>query len=149
MKITLFSPLVLKAMCDHERWIGSDRDPKRLEGACSRGTSSRRCCDADKRLFLVGTPLADRCDGDSHGTTDGNVQLGVGETLATTLKDQRRVTFTRTRDGDYITAIEVKLDSENWDTDATKLQITFIDTTVPIPDSLVYPDNDTAHATLC
>ena len=77
------------------------------------------------------------------GTTDGNVQLDVGETIATTLKDQRRVTFTRTRDGDYITAIEVKLDSENWDTNGTELQITFIDTTVPIPDRLVYPDNDT------
>ena len=83
-------------------------------------------------------------DGEPTGTTDGSVQLAVGETLATTLKDQRRVTFTRTRDGDYITAIEVKLDSENWDTNETKLQITFIDTTVPIPDRLVYPDNDTA-----
>ena len=81
----------------------------------------------------------------ADGTTDGPVQLAVGGTLATTLKDQRRVTFTRTRDGDYITAIEVKLDSENWDTnETTELQITFIDTTVPIPDSLVYPDNDTA-----
>ena len=88
------------------------------------------------RLFLVGTPLA------TGGSTDndGPVQLAVGGTLATTLKDQRRVTFTRTRDGDYITAIEVKLDSENWDTDATELQITFIDTTVPIPDRLKFID---------
>ena len=98
---------------------------------------------ADNRLFLVGTPLAANAT-EGNGTADGSVQLAVGETLATTLKDQRRVTFTRTRDGDYITAIEVKLDSENWDTNGTGLQITFIDTTVPIPDSLVYPDNDTA-----
>ena len=103
----------------------------------------------NKRLFLVGTPLAGIGDiptvAADDGTTAGNVQLAVGGTLATTLKDQRRVTFTftRTRDGDYITAIEVKLDSENWDTNETKLQITFIDTTVPIPDSLVYPNNDT------
>ena len=101
----------------------------------------------NKRLFLVGTPLAGIGDiptvAADDGTTAGNVQLAVGGTLATTLKDQRRVTFTRTRDGDYITAIEVKLDSENWDTNGTKLQITFIDTTVPIPDSLVYPNNDT------
>ena len=73
----------------------------------------------------------------------GMSQLDVGGTLATTLKDQRRVTFTRTRDGDYITAIEVKLDSESWDTDEdTELRITFIDTTVPIPDRLVYPNNN-------
>ncbi len=100
--------------------------------------------DGDNRLFLVGTPLAGIGDTltVTAGTTDEPVQLDVGETLATTLKDQRRVTFTR--DGDYITAIEVKLDSENWDTDATALQITFIDTTVPIPDRLVYPDNDPA-----
>ncbi len=98
--------------------------------------------DGANRLFLVGTPLAATTT-ESNGTTDGSVQLAVGGTLATTLKDQRRVTFTRTRDGDYITAIEVKLDSENWDTNETKLQITFIDTTVPIPDSLVYPENNT------
>ena len=98
--------------------------------------------DGANRLFLVGTPLADDPTTVTDGTADGPVQLAVGETLATTLKDQRRVTFTRTRDGDYITAIEVKLDSENWDTDATELQITFIDTTVPIPDRLVYPNND-------
>jgi hypothetical protein len=88
----------------------------------------------------VGTPLAEDAT-EINGTADGSVQLAVGGTLATTLKDQRRVTFTRTRDGDYITAIEVKLDSENWDTNATELQITFIDTTVPIPDGLVYPNN--------
>ena len=70
----------------------------------------------------------------------GNVQLAVGETIDSDLKDQRRVTFTRARDGDYITAIEVKLDSENWDTDGTELQITFIDTTVPIPDGLKFID---------
>ena len=98
---------------------------------------------ADKRLFLVGTPLSSdspTVDND-QGDTAGNVQLAVGETIHSGLKDQRRVTFTR--DGDDITAIEVKLDSENWDTDGTELRITFINTTVPIPDRLVYPDNDT------
>ena len=99
--------------------------------------------DGDNRLFLVGTPLATTGATEIDGTTAGEVQLAVGGTLATTLKDQRRVTFTRARDGDYITAIEVKLDSENWNTDGTELVITFIDTTVPIPDRLVYPDNDT------
>ena len=101
--------------------------------------------DGDNRLFLVGTPLAivNPTVTASEGTADGPVQLDVGETIHSNLKDQRRVTFTRTRDGDYITAIEVKLDSESWDTDDNaRLQITFIDTTVPIPDRLVYPNND-------
>ena len=93
----------------------------------------------NKRLFLVGTPLAEAAT-EIGGTTAGDVQLAVGETIHSDLKDQRRVTFTRTRDGDYITVIEVKLDSENWDTDTTALQITFIDTTVPIPDRLEFID---------
>ncbi len=97
--------------------------------------------DGANRLFLVGTPLSSDLIAITDGTADGPVQLAVGETIDSDLKDQRRVTFTR--DGDYITAIEVKLDSENWDTNGTQLQITFIDTTVPIPDRLVYPDNDT------
>ena len=105
------------------------------------GVEVQEGTDSDnKRLFLVGTPLAETAT--ENGTADGSVQLAVGETIDSNLKDQRRVTFTTTKDGDYITAIEVKLDSENWDTNDTKLQITFIDTTVPIPDSLVYPDNN-------
>ena len=57
------------------------------------GVEVQEAADNDnKRLFLVGTPLAGIGDSPTvtanEGTTDGNVQLAVGGTLATTLKDQ-------------------------------------------------------------